>query len=147
MMKTNLHGFRVVRAALLPLALAVTALAIWATPALAVTASAVRIHGRGLALPVHGGGSLSFAGVLVVVAVVAATIAFGVIGWRRDQRGVALARSQQPGSPSGAGEEPRETHKPLASKPLGARNPARNPADVRARRGHRSDDQGDSTKI
>ena len=80
----------------------------------------------------------------MLVAFVAAVIAFGVIGWRRDQRNVAAranrvgsGRARLPGA-GGSGQESWEARKPSASKPLATRMPV----DVRARRDQSSERPG-----
>jgi hypothetical protein len=121
-MKTHINKSRVALAAMLSLATAALALALSVAPAFAMGLSTVRTPRHGLSVPVQsaGGGSVSWAGVVVVATVLAATVALAVIGWRRDRR--SLARH---GSPTGG-----TTAVPSASKRLSIRTPA----DVRARR-------------
>ena len=45
--------------------------------------------GRGLSSMPPAGGGLTFAGAIIVAAILAATVAVGVIGWRGTARGVA----------------------------------------------------------
>ena len=49
------------------------------------------IHGRGVQVPIHSGGTLSGGGLALVILVFAAAIAMGVIGWRLDRRGTRVA--------------------------------------------------------
>ena len=105
-------------------ALAVSALGflvLLAAPALARAPSHALIHGRGVTVPLPGGGgSLSATGALVILAVVAGVVAVGVVGWRYDRRRVER------------GAEPK-AHTPAASKPLPVRGGG-TAATVRARR-------------
>ena len=121
-MKTRSNKSRVALAGMLALATAALTLALSVAPAFAMGFSTWHTARHSLAVPAPsaGGGSVSWAGVVVVVAVLAATVALGVIGWRLDRR--SLARHT---SPAGG-----KTAVPSASKPLAMRSPA----DVRARR-------------
>ena len=147
-MKFISGGSRVVRAAVLALGTAAVGLVVSATPALALAPSHAQFRGRGVVVPLHEGGGLSLAGLTVLIALVAAVIAFGVIGWGRDQRNVALAESRRqrtgslPGT-GGSGQESWEARKPSASKPLATRTPV----DVRTRRDQSSGDRGGSTSV
>ena len=129
------------RIALAALASAVTVVAVSALtagPALARAASAAVVPGHGFPVPSQGAGSghPSLAGAVVVAALVAATVAFGVIGWRYDRRKIARSRiagpeaaetvatdAAQPANEPGASG-------PAASKPL----PTRTAIAARARR-------------
>jgi hypothetical protein len=109
-------------------------------PALARPAAG-RPLGRGLSTVPHGGGGLTLAGAMIVVAILAATVAIGVIGWRRDRRAVSrgaiatAAAAQRSARPSGL--RPVQDGRPRsASKPL-ARPAA---VGLRARRGRRGGD-------
>jgi formate hydrogenlyase subunit 3/multisubunit Na+/H+ antiporter MnhD subunit len=93
-MKTRINKSRVALAGMLSLATAALALALSAAPAFAMGFSTWRTSQHGLSVPAPsaGGGSVSWAGVVVVAAVLAATVALGVIGWRRDRRGLESRR-------------------------------------------------------
>jgi hypothetical protein len=129
---------RVALAALITALTAVAVSALTAGPALARAASAVVVPGHGFPVPSQGAGSghTSFAGAVVVAALVATTVAFGVIGWRYDRRRIARSRiggprvaetvatdAAQPANEPGASG-------PAASKPL----PTRTAIAARARR-------------
>ncbi len=96
--------------------------------------------GRGLSPMPPAGGGLTFAGAIIVAAILAATVAVGVIGWRRDRRAVSrgvpatAAAGQRTVRPSGV-RTVRDVRSRSAAKPLAPRTTA----DVRARRGQRDD--------
>src|SRR5664280_2550976 len=86
------------RVALAALASAVTVVvvsALTAGPALARAASAAVVPGHGLPVPPQGAGSghISPVSLVVVAALVAGSVAFGLIGWQYDRRRVARSRS------------------------------------------------------
>ena len=83
--------------------------------------------GHGFSAPAQGAGGTSTAGFAVVVAVLAATIAFGVIGWRHDRRRLMRPAPTAPATGEAAGPLGR----PSAAKPL----PTRAAPGVHARRG------------
>jgi hypothetical protein len=128
------------RVALAALASAVTAVAVSALaagPALARAVSAVAVPGQGFQSQAAGSGHTSLAGLVVVAALVAATVAFGVIGWRYDRRRVA--RSRIAGHERRTGDvakavrpagEPLTSSGPAAARPL----PTRGAAASRSRR-------------
>ena len=129
------------RVALAALASAVTVVAVSALTAgraLARAASAVVAPGHGLPYPSQGAGSghTSFAGLVVVAALVAATIAFGVIDWRYDRRRIARSRIAGPEAAETIATDAAQpadelgASGPAASKPL----PARTVIAARARR-------------
>jgi hypothetical protein len=121
-MKTRINKSRVALAGMLSLATAALTLALSVAPAFAMGFSTWRTtrHGLSVPAPSAGGGTVSWAGFVVVAAVLAATVALGVIGWRRDRRGLERHRSPAGGT----------TAMPSASKRLSIRTPA----DVRSRR-------------
>jgi hypothetical protein len=126
-MKSHLSKSRVMAAALVSLTVAAATLVVGAAPALALSFSSARVPGHGFAPPAQdAGGGTSIASVAVVVAILAATIAFGVIGWRYDRR--RLERSPLTTPASGEAAAPRS--RPSAAKPL----PTRAAAGVHARR-------------
>ena len=89
------------RVALAALASAVTVVAVSALtagPALARAASAAVVPGHGLPVPPQGAGSghISPVSLVVVAALVAGSVAFGLIGWQYDRRRVARSRSAGP---------------------------------------------------
>ena len=134
------------RAALLSLPLTVAALTFTA-PALAgsvraaralgaVGTTGARVPGRGVtALP---SGGLAIGSVALVVAVLAATVALAVIGWRGDRRRTARAQSGIDSGPAVGVKAPEKVRRPAASKPMIARTPV----EVRARRRERGGDRG-----
>ena len=84
-----------------------------------ITAAAVHravLHGRGLPVPIHSGGTPSAGGLALVVVVLAAALAIAVIGWRLDRRGTGA----QAGAVRIADETDtrRQPRKPAAAPPL-----------------------------
>jgi hypothetical protein len=129
---------RIALAALASVVTVVAVSALTAGRALARAASSVVVPGHSFPVPSQGAGSghTSLVGVVVVAALVAATVAFGVIGWRYDRRRIAHSRiagpevaetvatdAAQPANEPGASG-------PAASKPL----PTRTAIAARARR-------------
>jgi len=96
-------------------------------PAVALVTPAGRSAGRTLPIVVHGG-SLGFAGAMVIFAVVAATVALAVIGWRLD--GSRVSSHEQSVAASGHDTGSR-AGKAGAAPSLGR---IATPADARARR-------------
>jgi hypothetical protein len=118
---------RVALAALASAATVVAVSALTAGPALARAVSAVAVPGHGLPSPAQGagGGNISLVGAAVVAALVAGSVAFGLIGWHYDRRRVARSTiaghevaatvatdAAQPAS------EPLTSNGPAAAKPL-----------------------------
>ena len=122
-MKLYVSNGRVALAGALSLAVALVALAVLAAPAFALAPSGLSMPGHDFSVPVQsaGNGSAAPAGWLVVVAILAATVAIAAIGWRHDRR--AVAQTQQTGPAA------KDTGRPSASKPL----PMRGAPALRAR--------------
>ena len=113
---------------------AVAATLIAAGPVWALSFPA-RLPGHGSSTPAQGAGSgMSVWSLAVVAAIVATTIAFGVIGWRYDRRRVQ--RSEQ--ATSGPGEQAAPAGRPSAAKPLPTRAAAGVHAHRRDERRHQS---------
>jgi hypothetical protein len=134
-MKFYFDKSRVASGALLSLLVAVVALVVAAAPAFGMAFSSVSMPGHRFSVPVQGSGSPSPAGWVVVAAILTATVAFAVVGWRHDRRSVAKARQAELVS-----DEPV---RPSASKTL----PMRTAPAVRARRDKRVGDQSDKPTI
>jgi hypothetical protein len=116
-MKSLLSKSRIMAAALVSLAAAAAILVVGAAPALALSFSSARVPGHGFTAPTQGAaGGTSLAGAAVVVVILAATVAFGVIGWRYDRR--RLERSARTAPATG---EATRLSRPSASKPLSTR--------------------------
>jgi hypothetical protein len=137
-MKHYLNKSRVAWVALSAVVVAGAALAVLAAPAFGMAFSSVRIPGRGVSAPVQSSGSASPVGWIVVAAILTATVAFAVIGWRYDRRRAARAAQARQ-----TGLVPDQPVRPSASKPL----PVRPAPAVRARRDQRSGDQSHKPTI
>jgi len=96
-------------------------------PAVAMATPAGRSAGRALPTVVHGG-SLSLAGAMTIVAVVAAAVAVAVIGWRFDRRRIANHERAAAASGRATGRGSGQVGASSSSGRIGA------PADARARR-------------
>jgi hypothetical protein len=129
---------RVALAALVSAVTAVVVAALTAGPALARAVSAVAVPGQGFQSQAAGSGHTSLAGLVVIAALVAATVAFGVIGWRYDRRRIARGRIAGDERGTGdvakvvqpAGEPLTSSGWPAAAKPL----PTRGAVASRSRR-------------
>ena len=126
------------RVALAALASAVTVVAVaasTASPALARAASAAVVPGHGFPVPSQGAssGHISLVSLVVVAALVAGSVAFGLIGWQYDRRRVARSRSAGPDVVAVDATQPADepgASRAAASKPL----PTRTVTAARARR-------------
>ncbi|HMK91403.1 MAG TPA: hypothetical protein VK576_00240 [Thermoleophilia bacterium] len=78
------------------------------------------IHGRGVPVPVHTGGTLSTSGALLVVLILGAALAVGIIGWRLDRRGMRAATRKvaTDGRHVGEWDVRQQPRKPAAAAPL-----------------------------
>ena len=131
---------RIALAALASVVTVVAVSALTAGRALARAASSVVVPGHSFPVPSQGAGSghTSLVGVVVVAALVAATVAFGVIGWRYDRRRIARGRIAGDERGTGdvakvvqpAGEPLTSSGWPAAAKPL----PTRGAVASRSRR-------------
>ena len=129
---------RVALAALVSAVTAVVVAALTAGPALARAVSAVAVPGQGFQSQAAGSGHTSLACLVVIAALVAATVAFGVIGWRYDRRRIARGRIAGDERGTGdvakvvqpAGEPLTSSGWPAAAKPL----PTRGAVASRSRR-------------
>jgi hypothetical protein len=139
------------RVALAALASAVTAVAVSALaagPALARAVSAVAVPGQGFQSKGAGSGHTSLAGLVVVAALVAGSVAFGLIGWRYDRRRVARSRIAGDEVPATvatdaaqSADEPLTSSGPAAAKPLSTRSAVA--ARARREEGERAAAAGD----
>jgi hypothetical protein len=137
-MKANSSNSRDALAALVSAVAAVAVFTLTAGPALARAASGMAAPGHDLPVQAQGpgSGSASLWGVAVIAALLAATVAFGLIGWHYDRRRVALSQNRSPetaaGGASAASQRASETaaNGPAAAKPL----PTRTLSAARARR-------------